>query len=400
MTMTDAAGQARNEIPMSELLRRIDEGEPMLVLDVRNDDEFKSWPVEGRRPYDVVHVPYFDFIEDEDGSVAKVAPSIAGREVVVLCAKGGSSEYVAEVLRGRGHAALNVTGGMEAYGAHLDPVKLPLGDDEAHFEIWQLNRRGKGCLSYIVRSGDEAVVIDPSRHLATYEALVAQLGARIVRVLDTHVHADHLSGGPLLAERHGAGFFVTAGEGMEVRQPITPLADGEELRIGGAAGVTLATRIIATPGHTPGSTSYLVNGRYLFSGDTLFVSGVGRPDLGGQVEAWGRALFHTLHQRIAALPDETVVLPGHYAAREEIAADGVVHATLGTLRRSPEFTLPDEDAFVAAMKAGVKTPPAQYAEIVRANLGLIAVSEDKAVEWELGKNECAATAKKRLAAMQ
>jgi glyoxylase-like metal-dependent hydrolase (beta-lactamase superfamily II) len=115
------------------------------------------------------------------------------------------------------------------------------------------------------------VVIDPSRHVERYQVFAAKLGARIVRVLDTHVHADHLSGGPDLAQRTGAPFFVAAGPGQQVRHRITPLEDGEELPLGGPSGVTLTARVVATPGHTPGSTSYLVNGRYLLSGDTLFV---------------------------------------------------------------------------------------------------------------------------------
>jgi rhodanese-related sulfurtransferase len=181
-------------VEVGDLLPRLDRGDPLLLLDVRNQDEYESWKLEARRPIETVHVPYFDFIEDAEGALAKVPRD---RELVVLCAKGGSSEMVVELLGEAGRSARNVSGGMIAYGVYLEPVKLPLAAPEAsRYELWQVNRRGKACLSYVIVSGGEAVVVDPSRHVAWYQGFVAERGARIVRVLDTHVHADHVSGGP------------------------------------------------------------------------------------------------------------------------------------------------------------------------------------------------------------
>jgi glyoxylase-like metal-dependent hydrolase (beta-lactamase superfamily II)/rhodanese-related sulfurtransferase len=386
--MADAASTTPS-VEVGELLARVDAGEPMLLLDVRNDEEFETWRFEGRRPLETVHIPYFDFIEDAEGSAGRLP---RGREIVVLCAQGGSSAMVVDMLHDAGVAARNVAGGMVAYGEYLDPIKVPLDDEAASGELWQVNRRGKGCLSYVVRSGRDAIVVDPSRDVVWYERFVRRLGAAIVRVLDTHVHADHLSGGPALAARSGAPYFVSAGTGFELRHPVEALANGQTLRLGGEVGVTLEVRIVATPGHTPGSTSYLVGRRHLLTGDTMFVKSVGRPDLGGHVVEWGRALFHTLQQRLDTLPEDTVILPAHYAGPDEIGQDGVVAGRLGLLRRAvPELQIATEDAFVAAMRAALKPPPAAYAEIIRANLGLAAVDPDKVTEWELGKNQCAAS---------
>jgi len=386
--MTEA-GPATPSVEVGDLLLRADAGEPLLLLDVRNDEEFDTWRFEGRRPIETVHIPYFDFIEDAPGCVDRLPRN---REIVVLCAQGGSSAMVVDTLREVGVEARNVAGGMVAYGEYLQPVRVSVDAAEAvSWEIWQVNRRGKGCLSYVVRSGREAMVVDPSRDVQWHEGFARRLGARIVRVLDTHVHADHLSGGPALASRSGAPYFVKAGEGFELRQPVEPLADGQELRLGGEAGVTVQVRIMATPGHTPGSCSYLVGRRHLLTGDTLFVKSVGRPDLGGHVVEWGRALFHTLRERLAQLPEDTVVLPAHFAGPDEIGPDSVVAAPLAVLRRGvPELQIADEEAFVAAMRAALKPAPAAYAEIIRANLGLVTVEPDKATEWELGKNQCAA----------
>ena len=350
-------------ITIGELLDRADAAEDFLLLDVRNQDEFAAWRVEARSPIDTLHVPYFDFLEDAEGAIARIPP---GREVVVLCAKGGSSEMVAELLADAGRRARNVEGGMVAYGNHLEARRVPLAPGSRH-EIHQILRRGKGCLSYLVRSGGEALVVDPCRHVAFYEELARRLGARIVRVLETHVHADHVSGGRSLAARAGAPGTVDVG-----------------------------IEVVPAPGHTPDSKMYLVAGTHLISGDTLFVESVGRPDLGGEVVPWARDLFHTLREGIARLADDVVVLPAHYSTAKELAPEGTVSARLGDLRRTvPELSISDESAFVRAMESSARPAPAAYARIVRVNRGLAEATEDEAAEWELGKNQCAASARGR-----
>lgn len=394
--MSDAGAELPEvpKIEIPELLERADAGKSLFLLDVRNDEDYASWKLEGRKPVETLHVPYFDFIEEEDESFAKVPMD---REVVVLCAQGDSSEMIAEMLNERGGSARNVAGGMFAYGEYLQAVKVPLAkDEEGRFEVWQLNRRGKGCLTYVVRSKDEAIVVDPSRSIGQIEAFLDSIGARLVHVLDTHVHADHVSGGPELSSKHGVPYFVAAGADFELKKKVTELTDGEEIPLGGDDGVKVVVQAVATPGHTPGSTSYLIAGHYLLSGDTIFVKSVGRPDLGGQVVKWGRSLFHTLRERIASLPDDTVVLPAHYADVSEIGDDGVVAGRLGDLRRTvPELQIESEEAFVEAMREAVKEPPASYADIIKVNLGVLQVDPEKIVEWELGKNQCAAKAGRR-----
>src|SRR5918994_2167282 len=375
-------------VEVAELLPRLDAGEDLVLLDVRNDEEFAYWKLEGRRPVTTVHVPYFDFIEDPEAALARVP---RGRELVALCAQGGSSEMVVDMLQEAGIPARNVKGGMVAYGEYLQPVRVTR--EQEPFEVWQFNRRGRGCLSCVIVSGAEAVVVDASRQVERYLEFARARSARIVRVLDTHVHADHVSGGPVLAARTGAPYFVSAGEGFDLRLPVTPLRDGEVIRLDG--GASLEVRLVATPGHTPGSTSYLLGGRYLLSGDTLFAAGVGRPDLGGHLVEWGLALFHTLHERISALPDDTVVLPAHYGGVLEIRPDGLVAARLGDLRRAvPEMNIATEEEFVAAVQAAVGKPPDSYAEIIKVNLGLARPSAEKVTEWELGQNQCAVAAQK------
>lgn len=347
-------------ISVAELLQKIDAGERLLLLDVRNAEEFERWRVEGRRPVETIHGPYFDFVEDE--SLLDQVPGDRG-PIYAICAKGDSSDLIAEMLRHRGADARNVAGGMVAYGESLQPVRVS-------DEIWQMNRRGKGCLSYVIRHGDQAVIVDPSRNIGQYEQVVEKLGAQIVAVFDTHVHADHISGGPQLAGRHGARY-----------------SHNEQV------DDFLNIRIFSTPGHTPGSTSLLVSERYLLTGDTLFVDSVGRPDLGGHVVEWGKMLFDTLTHRIAGMPDDVVVLPAHYASVSEIDPEGIVRGRLGHLRRTvPELQIGNESEFIDAVRKALKTPPAVYDQIIRVNLQVETIDDEKASEWELGKNQCAAKA--------
>jgi glyoxylase-like metal-dependent hydrolase (beta-lactamase superfamily II) len=376
------------EITPRELFDRlVSRGETPAILDVRNEDEFAAWRIEGRRPIVQLNVPYFAFIDEPEASAERVAR--AGSAWIAVCAKGDSSAFVAEVLRDHGISAVNLVGGMQAWGDLHVPVRV--GGDG--FELWQINRYGKGCLSYVLIAGGQAVVVDASRHVAIYEAFLLERGGTLVHVLDTHVHADHLSGGADLARRAGAPYYVAAGPGVDLGKAVQPLDDGAELRLGdGRSAVTIGVGLIATPGHTPGSTCYLVDSRWLISGDTLFVNGIGRPDLGGQVESWGRALFQTLHHGpVSRLPDDVIVLPAHFNSPGEVNDAGVVGRRLGEIRAgSPELRLATEAAFVLAMRGAVRPPPEAYQRIVAANLAPGRVPEEQASEWELGKNQCAA----------
>jgi glyoxylase-like metal-dependent hydrolase (beta-lactamase superfamily II)/rhodanese-related sulfurtransferase len=360
---------------IAELLAKLDAGKPVTIVDVRNDDEFDHWKIEARRPFPVVHIPYFDFLEDEEGSIHRVPQT--KDELVVVCAKGGSSEMVADMLRQAGVPAENLAGGMIDYGAFLKPVEVPLHPaDQGRFEIWQFNRRGKGCLSYVITSGDEAIVVDPSRSVDVYQRFVTERGLHTRYILDTHVHADHVSGGHALAAMVGADY--------------SSVKDEQILNIG-----QLSVRVLATPGHTPGSVCFLIAEQYFLSGDTLFTKALGRPDLGGYVVEWSHDLFATLTEKIAALPDSTLVLPAHYADVSEIGTDGVVSAELGMLRHNlPEFKIRDREAFTTMMQNAVRTPPSEYAEIIDLNAGRSKADADRIVQLELGKNECAASVHK------
>lgn len=321
-----------------ELARRIESSEEApFILDVRASDQFDRWRIEGSVPVHTLNIPYWTALED----VEKVASEIpADQEVVVVCAHGGSSEMVAEMLARDN--VVNLAGGMDAWAITLVPRTI--WDDGTHFVI-QFDRTAKACLSYAVGArGHEMAVIDPSASIAPYLAVAEEMDAAITHVFDTHLHADHLSVARDLREHNGATYHISEGDAESAVFLYQKLVDGETFTFG---DVELIVRSVATPGHTPGSTSLEVGKRFLMTGDAVFVTGVGRPDLGGETDPWARDLFHTIHDKLAHLDHDLEVCPAHYTSRSESIEDGTLRRRLGDLLEfDPVVSITDEETFV------------------------------------------------------
>lgn len=203
MTITEGQTAVATFTP-AELYARILRDEPLFILDVRNEEEFRRSPIEGRANLTTVNIPYFEFIEDEDGAAARVP---AGREILVVCAKEGSSQYVAGMLQERGYRVRYLEGGYVSWGNFYDVRDVVT----AHWgRIVQIARPARGDLSFAVISGGKAALIDPMRHVQVYRDVIAEAGATLTHIFDTHVHADHISGGPALAQETGATYYVHA----------------------------------------------------------------------------------------------------------------------------------------------------------------------------------------------
>lgn len=361
------------------------------ILDVRNPDDFARWRIEGRAGLTVQNVPYYDFIEDEEGAIARVP---ADREVLVVCAKEGSSQYVAELLRARGIEARYLEGGILSWG-HLydtrDIVSASWG------RIVQVARPARGDVSFIVISDGAAAVIDPLRHTAPYLEAIAAHGARLTHIFDTHVHADHISGGPALNRETGAPYYVHPYDAIHPIDMLpatiayTPLNDGQTYRVG-----QVDLQMIWYPGHTLGQVNILAiapdGSRYLFTGDGIFLRSFGRPDLGGRGEEWTPLLYESMTRRLPPhLTDATLILPSHFSTLDEADEAGRVAAPWGVVRRTNTSLahLESAEAFRSFVLGNLPEFPPQYVEIKRVNIGLRAPSEAEAEELELGKNVCA-----------
>jgi glyoxylase-like metal-dependent hydrolase (beta-lactamase superfamily II)/rhodanese-related sulfurtransferase len=384
-----------------QVWERLLRSEPMFILDVRDRDEFERWRVEGPHAVPTFNIPYFELLdlegEGEDvteavmrGVRAQLMEQLPhDRPILAVCAEGNTSNYVAEGLRRLDFDAVNMEGGMEAWGNYY--AWRPVVETE-RFSLFQMVRPARGCLSHVLVSEHRAAVFDPARHIENYHELAAAVGARVELVLDTHLHADHLSGWPALGQRDHIPYHLHPYDAIHpmdmlpARMAYRPLEAGQTLRIGSAE-----VRVLHFPGHTLGMVAFLIEERYLLSGDSLFLEAVARPDLGGKAEAWTPLLYASL-KRMEELPDETLVLPAHFSDIATADANGVFRATLGELKqRNPGLLklAEGETAFCDYILANLPEFPAAYVEIKRANAGLVSADERKAQELELGKNICA-----------
>jgi glyoxylase-like metal-dependent hydrolase (beta-lactamase superfamily II)/rhodanese-related sulfurtransferase len=221
-----------------------------------------------------------------------------------------------------------------------------------------------GCASYLVGDADagEALLIDPAYAIEQYLEAAERERVRIVRVLETHTHADHVSGHGRLALEHGIPVSIHGEAAAEY--PHDPLADGDEV----AAG-SVTARTIHTPGHRPEHSCFLVEGA-LLTGDSLFVGTVARPDLAVEAREGAEGMFRSL-RRLLELTDDVQVFPGHVAG--SLCGTGMSHApstTIGTERRgNPLLAIAAVNDFVDET-AGAATPrPPNMERIVELNRG-------------------------------
>lgn len=369
-------------ITPEQLYQDIAEDRVPFVLDVRNQNEYEAWRIEGARPLEMRNVPIWEAVEDVEG----IAQSIPDGTVVV-CAHGNGSDLLIEMLTEQGRDVRNLAGGTAAWARLM--VTLPLPNLPEPLVGWQIQRPAKACLSYVIGvPGHGCVVVDPARFLDDYVNLAAEHDMTISNVIDTHVHADHVSGGPRLAEHTGATYHLPIEDtGGPTPFPNEPLVDGALLDLGAAS---LEVFAIKMPGHTPGTTCIHIPGHVLLTGDTVFVRGVGRPDLTGKAEHLAEELFHTVHDRLQPLDPATLVLPAHWSNTAEIGADGLVSTTLATVFESALMAEEDMAEFVAEIISSLPAAPAIYDTIRLVNSGQ-AATDDEIEMMEIGKNQCAAS---------
>ena len=359
-----------------------------LLLDVRNDVEFGRFKVEGPFGFEMVNVPYMEFIEHEAESVTRVP---GGKPVRIVCAKEGSAKFVAEILRRHGFPDVAyLREGIKAWGNLLAPIRVDGVDDP--YALYQVRRPGKASLSYGLVYNGEMMVFDPAKNIAAYRQIAEAQASRITRVFETHRQADYISGSRFLHQSAGAEIMAPEPDFKGARFPYTPVRDGEVYPFKGGGP---EVRAVHTPGHTPGSTSYLIDGRFFLSGDTVFIRSIGRPDLGGMAAEWSEQLFHTMTEKIVPLDDSIQVLPGHYMDWAEANEKLIFTASCAEIKsmNSDIYNIKDPAAFYDFIRDNLRPQPEEYAKIREINAGLVEVDEQGQDILDLGKNECAASAR-------
>jgi glyoxylase-like metal-dependent hydrolase (beta-lactamase superfamily II)/rhodanese-related sulfurtransferase len=244
----------------------------------------------------------------------------------------------------------------------------------------QLANEDSGCLSYLIGCGEagRAIVVDPGRdRVSEYLRLARKKGVRIAHVVETHTHADHISGNRDLAAATGAAIHVHGSAGVTFEHEA--LRDGSTIRVG-----NVEVRVAHTPGHTPDSICLFVTDHargaepwFVLTGDLLFVGSVGRPDLGGVTAA--EDIFESLRRVLRPLDDRVEIYPAHGAGSSCGKAMSAKSAsTIGFERRfNPAFRHDDRRAFVDFIMTGIPPKPAAFDTIVAKNRGLMPLAAAK-----------------------
>jgi hydroxyacylglutathione hydrolase len=247
----------------------------------------------------------------------------------------------------------------------------------SHMIFRQVTHDDLGCASYLI--GDEkagvAAVVDPRFEIEVYLDMARYLQTRIAHILETHNHADHLSGHGRLAAATGAVIHIHREAGAEYEHDA--IDDGWRLELG-----SVVVKALHTPGHRPEHTAFAVSDRRrgdespwaVLTGDTLFVGDIARPDLAVDKSEGARGIFHSLHDKLLSLPPETEVWPGHLGGSlcGGPAMDMKVSSTIGFERRHNDLlSVEDEDEFVARATANLPPQPPNFKRVVALNRGAL-----------------------------
>jgi glyoxylase-like metal-dependent hydrolase (beta-lactamase superfamily II)/rhodanese-related sulfurtransferase len=397
------------QIKAENLKQKIDRGEDIFILDVRTSEEHKAWNISYDKYKDSSLIPI-----DDLSSPSALTRIPRDKEIVTFCAHGNRSMSAARMLSQLGYNAKSIKGGLDSWNDVYDIATIfPIDSSNSSssgIRIWQLRRVSKGCMTHVVSSTSKkdnddgnsktAIVIDSTCGvIETIGKIVKENDLHITKVIDTHMHADHISGATRLAKATGDGVYVSSIEGYEIDHhdnnngvltTVNQIRDGDRIAL--SNGIHLDA--IHTPGHTKGSMSFRLtlndtNDTYLFTGDLLFVDGVGRPDLHDKSEGFTSSLFNTYHKKLFNLPDETIILPAHFSGSFE--HEKPVFATIGSIRKKVKILSASQEEFTKFIMNNIPTQPMNYKKIIDINKRMIPCDSIKVSDLEAGPNSCGIT---------
>jgi glyoxylase-like metal-dependent hydrolase (beta-lactamase superfamily II)/rhodanese-related sulfurtransferase len=386
------------EIEPATLKQMIDKGEDIFILDVRTPEEYEAWKIS----YDKQELSLIPIDQLSSREALNRIPR--DKEIVTVCSHGYRSMIAAEFLTQLGYNARSVKGGMSGWNKVYDIAAIPVRSNLST-KIWQVRRVSKGCMGYVIASEADknAVIIDPNCEIEeSFERIANDNDLRVTKVIETHMHADHASASTSLAKTFGAVVYASSKEGYDRNEndsnddevTFYRIEDGDQIRVG--QGIVLDA--IHTPGHTKGSMSFCIDGNnndsndihastsYLFTGDTIFVNGIGRPDLHSQVEEFTSNLYDSYHRKILTFPNETVILPAHFGKRFEYHKP--IFSTIGSVKKDLTLLSLEKEEFINYVSNAIPPQPVNYKIILRINKAMTPCHEVQTGELEAGPNSC------------
>lgn len=361
------------EIDTNTLRTWLETGKEVSILDIRPIQERTEWFIPGSVYYNA-----YDKLKANNPDALQGLHLDKTVPVVTICAGGKTSMIAADLLQKQGFEAYSLQGGMKGWSLSWNTAKLSFPD----FEIIQFRRTGKGCLSYIVVSNHEAIVVDASLPIEAYQEMLQKEKLTLKHVIETHIHADHLSRSKQLAESNNATLHLPAPN--KVNFDFIPLTGSTIFKIG-----NISIKTIQTPGHTVESTSYLIDDKVLLTGDTLFINGVGRPDLkanNDEAMQKSKMLYQSL-QILLSLDENIIVLPAHTS--QPVDFDNTpIQSTIGSIKKAVAMLQLKEEEFINTILQRIPPTPANYLSIVEKNIKGD-FSDINPADLEAGANRCA-----------
>jgi len=387
------------EIEPATLKQKIDRGEDIFILDVRTPEEYEAWKISYDKHKDLSLIPI-----DQLSSQQALNQIPRDKEIVTVCSHGYRSMMAAEFLTELGYNVRSVKGGMSGWNKVYDVVAIPVRSNLS-IKIWQVRRVSKGCMGYVIASevDKNAVIIDPNCEIAeSFVRIANDNDLRVTKVIETHMHADHASAATSLAKTFGAVVYASSKESYDIQNKNSyngevtfyRIEDGDQIMVG--QGIVLYA--IHTPGHTKGSMCFWLEDKksdnndnhastcYLFTGDTIFIDGIGRPDLHSQVEEFTSNLYDSYHQKILTFPNETVILPAHFGKRFE--HNKPIFSTIESIRKDLTLLSLGKGEFINYVSNAIPPQPINYKIILRINKTMTPRHEVQTGELEAGPNSC------------
>ena len=362
----------------------------LFLLDVREPDEFKQWNITNS-----TNIPLNSLTNNK---TLDTIPK--DKRIVTICPHGNRSTVGKYILERFGYNVSSLEGGLKNWSSSFEIASEEFElDNSSNISLFQFRRIGKGCISYLLDSDGESIIIDPVYPIEKYIQKATELDTKIVKIIDTHQHADHVSAANALAEQTGAQHLQSAYEEYSDKAKSgTMIRDGDVMEIG-----KVKIKSIHTPGHTLGSMSLLVDNnisnnsdssaksiKILFTGDTIFVNGVGRPDLRDKAQEFASLLYDTIHNKILKLSGDIIVLPAHFET--DIKSNEVLHTTLKEIKNNTMFLNPQisKEEFVKKISSKVMETPPNHTEIIAINKGEKSMpsSVSQVFDLEMGPNRC------------
>lgn len=365
---------AHNSFIEAETLREwMESGKDVSIVDVRPMQERSEWFIPQSIHYDAYQKLWS---KDENALLGlHLDKSIP---VVTVCTSGKTSMMAAELLRKSGYKAYSLKNGMKGWSLAWNEAVLSF----PNYQIVQLRRTGKGCLSYIIVADNNAIIIDASVPVEVYKEILENNNWRLRVVMETHIHADHLSRSKQLAEEFGVDLLLPIPN--KVSFAYKSLDNKQVINLG-----PINIKVISAPGHTLESVCFLINNEILISGDTVFTNAVGRPDLkANEEEAAKRAgLLYDSLQMLMELDDNIIVLPAHTNTPVDFDNNPIKAAISEIKKNVPILQLSKAD-FVRTILDKLPPAPANHLAIVERNLSGN-ISDINPIDLEAGANRCA-----------